>query len=116
MYALLDSKPIVNTPHLYAALSLWEYSVESVKWIFGDKVGDPIADAILEAVRRSEEGLTDTDLSNLFSRHESAERLSQAKSYLQTQNLIEPIPQATRGRPSVVWVAKKAKEAKKGND
>jgi len=119
LYALLDSQSMVGEKHLYAALALWNYAMASAKHIFGHCLGDYVADTILSAVRKSETGLSDTDISYLFNRHEGAGRLAQAKDHLQSKGLIEAKAQTTDGRPRIVWVAKKAKEAKeakKGND
>lgn len=111
LYALLDQKKDVDDQHLLAALALWKYSEASVRHIFGDKIGDYVADTILAALLRSSDGLSDTEISCLFNRHESATRLGQAKTYLQDRGLIESSSRSTGGRPTLSWVAKKAKEA-----
>ncbi|MDR4485423.1 MAG: DUF3987 domain-containing protein [Nitrospirales bacterium] len=114
LYAILDLRRDVDEAHLLAALSLWNYSASSVKWIFGEKIGDPVEDTILEHIRQSgSKGLTDTQISSLFSRHESTERLGQAKQHLQNQGLIESKLETTKGRSITTWLAKKAKQAKK---
>ena len=57
IYALLDPKPdggaIVTGPHLRAALGVWRYCQESARFIFGEKLGDPTADAILAELQRA---------------------------------------------------------------
>lgn len=47
LYALLDGKSEIDAPHLNAALALWEFCEASAIYIFGDALGDPIADDIL---------------------------------------------------------------------
>jgi hypothetical protein len=32
---------------------LWDYAEESARYIFGDATGDPVADAILQALRNA---------------------------------------------------------------
>jgi len=65
LYALLDGKSDVEPEHLCAALALWEFSVASVKHIFGEKVGDRLADTILAALKVRPH--TDSEISGLFS-------------------------------------------------
>lgn len=51
LYALQDMSYVVTPDHLTAALALWEYCESSAKYIFGERLGDPIADEILKALR-----------------------------------------------------------------
>jgi len=61
LYAGLDKSMIIHPVHLRAAVAVWEYAMASVQYIFGDKLGDPDADAILDALRaHPSEGLTRT--------------------------------------------------------
>jgi hypothetical protein len=106
IYALLDLSPVIRREHLEAALALWEYAEASAKYIFGESLGDPVADTILEALRRRKEGLTRTDIRDLFARNVSSERIARALATLQGANLarqtIEPTP---KGRPVERWYA-----------
>ena len=77
LYALLDGAAEVRRPHLEAALALWQYSEDSAAFIFGEAIGDPVADSILRALR-SNGAITQTQLSELFGRNQSAGRLQQA--------------------------------------
>jgi hypothetical protein len=77
VYALIDGATAIQRPHLEAALAVWSYSEESAKFIFGDAIGDPVADTILRALRTSGPK-TQTQLSELFGRNQSASRLNQA--------------------------------------
>jgi hypothetical protein len=63
IYALLDRSPLIRRPHLLAALALWEYSERSIRFVWGDSLGDPIADELLRLLRCSAEGLTRTEIS-----------------------------------------------------
>src|SRR5262249_12294343 len=53
VYALLDCTHQIDVVHLEAAMAVWAYCEESATRIFGDSLGDPIADEILLALRRS---------------------------------------------------------------
>jgi hypothetical protein len=105
IYALLDQSPIVKVEHLNAALGLWEYCEASVRHIFGDAIGDPVADAILNALRSSTEGLTRTEISNLFARHRDKQGIDLALSALAKQGLVSSMREETGGRPIEKWVA-----------
>ncbi|MBU6429897.1 MAG: hypothetical protein KGR26_12865, partial [Cyanobacteria bacterium REEB65] len=58
LYALLDRCAEVKRQHLAAGLALWEYAEASARFIFGDSLGDPVADEILRSLRAAPEGLT----------------------------------------------------------
>jgi hypothetical protein len=115
LYALLDHSVVVRAEHLLAAIALWEYCHGSVRFIFGDAVGDPIADTILQALRNGSDGLDRTDISSLFARHKRAEEISRALVVLQEHGLARVRPRAGdgTGRPSEVWFATMSSEAKK---
>jgi len=66
LHAPLDKSPMVRAEHLRAAVALWEYCFASTLFIFGDALGDPIADAILEALRDAPDGLGRTAIASIF--------------------------------------------------
>ena len=66
LFALLDRKKEIDKQHVEAALSLWRYCESSVSDIWGDSLGDPVADAILQAIREQGE-LSRTAVRDLFS-------------------------------------------------
>ena len=105
IYALLDRCKHIGVPHLQAALDVWRYADQSVRFIFGDATGDAVTDAILEALRASPEGLTRTDLHNLFSRHITKERVDQSLRTLADAKSVGCRREQTRGRPRETWFA-----------
>jgi hypothetical protein len=115
LYALLDSSIVVQRVHLKAAIALWKCAQESARLIFGDSLGDPVADTILDALRRNHEGLTRTDISYLFGRHRKSGEIDRALGVLLAAGKARREEEQTGGRPVERWYeAKKAKEAKKG--
>src|SRR5208337_636296 len=70
IYALLDKSTEIRKEHLLAALEVWRYCEESVRFIFGERVGNPIADRILSMLRSMPAGLTRTEISTLFHRNQ----------------------------------------------
>lgn len=107
LYALLDTSKTIRREHLEAALAVWEYCEASAKFIFGDELGDPVADTILEALREAPEGLTRTDISNLFQRNQSAKRIGRALGDLLGANLakMQEEDSTEGGRPPQRWFA-----------
>ncbi len=70
LYALLDCSSTIRVEHLQAALAVWDYCEVSVRYIFGTKTGNPVADRIIEAVRESICGyLTDDEIGRLCGGH-----------------------------------------------
>jgi hypothetical protein len=104
IYALLDRSLVIQTEHVQAALAVWTYCEDSAKYIFGTKVGDPVADAILEALKNKPEGLTRTEIRDLFGRNQSAERISHALAALTRAKLVNMKHEASGGgRPIERW-------------
>ncbi len=104
LYALLDGQKVIGEPHLRAALALWEYCAASARSVFGDSIGDEIADALLGALRRAgAEGLTRTELSAALSRNCSAAQISRALTLLHENGSATFGHVPTDGRPREVW-------------
>jgi hypothetical protein len=103
IYALSDFHSTIRRPHLEAALALWKRAQDSVKYLFGDRTGDPVADRILVSLRQGE--LTGTEMSHLFDRHVKAERIASALDSLKKAGLVVSVEVATAGRPTTSWRA-----------
>src|SRR5262249_439331 len=90
IYALLDSSAIININHLLAALAVWEYVEESVRYLFKHFSGDTTTDAILAVLKDSNpEGISKTDLHNAMSRNKRAEELDRGLYILEKQRLVK---------------------------
>jgi len=105
IYALLDGSDQIDLPHLEAALAVWEYCELSAIHIFGSAIGDPIADDILRALQASSDGLTRTDINNLFGRHQSKDRIGAALQLLLTKGRARQETNETKGRSAEIWFA-----------
>jgi len=116
IYALADCSAVIDAPHLLAALAVIEYAEASAAYIFGDSLGDPVADELLAALRRAgDAGLTRTAIRDLLGRHQRAERINAALDLLASRGLTRKTDEQTGGRPSEVWrAATKARKATKG--
>jgi hypothetical protein len=113
IYALLDSSELVRKAHLLAALAVWDYAEASARYIFGDKAGDDIEDRLFDALRIRENGMTRTDIHNLFSRHVNTARIDDALTALMGKDAVFFLPEETGGRTAKRFYA--AKKAKKAN-
>jgi hypothetical protein len=105
IYALLDQSNNIDVAHLEAAMAVWAYAEESAVRIFGDSLGDPVADEILVALRRSSSGMTRSDIHALFGRHQPAEQVSAALTLLLKAGRVKFETKHTGGRPVETWSA-----------
>jgi len=101
LYTLLDLSNVVRSEHLKAALALWDYAEKSAKLIFGERMGDPMADRILLELRNKGE-MTETQIRDLFGRHQSA-GIDRALDLLFRLRMAVPETLQTGGRPRTVW-------------
>ena len=106
LYAVMGKSYKMEQEHLEAALALWDYAEASARHIFGDAMGDPVADQIFEALRAaSKQGMTRTDISRLLG-DKSAERISRALALLLKFERIRREREETTGRAVERWYAK----------
>jgi hypothetical protein len=105
IYALLDGAGQIDVPHLKAALAFWEYCESSAAFIFGDLLGDPVADEIARALQHAPEGMSRTAIRDLFGRHRSADRIGAALALLTTKGRARSESRETGGRPVEIWFA-----------
>jgi hypothetical protein len=107
VYALTDGAGEIDVAHLEAALAVWRYSEASAKLIFGDTVGDPLADEILRALRACFiTGMTRTELVLMFrhSQHRTG-AIGAALNRLLQLGRVRNEQSATGGRPVERWFA-----------
>jgi hypothetical protein len=105
LYALLDKSTTIRVPHLRAALAVWDYAVESTRRIFGRRLGNAIAETILEALR-TRGAMTQTDIFGLFKRNRSAEEIQSALDALRETGRVSARVQQAGGRPATIWEAR----------
>jgi len=103
LFALLEQTTLVNPGHLEAAASLWRYSAASVEHIFGNAPARATADRIWQALKAEPNGLTGTEIRDLFNRH--APDVGKALQILQGSGLAERVDENTGGRPVERWFA-----------
>ena len=105
LYAILDESKAIRVEHLTAALALWDYCEASARLIFGDALGDPVADRIISALRTNGP-MSQAELVDLFGRHVRATQLGRALDVLVAAGLVLSTKEETGGRPKTVWAAR----------
>jgi Protein of unknown function (DUF3987) len=111
IYALLDNTEQIDLPHLRAALAVWAFCEDSATQIWGDMLGDDVADTILTALKTSGlAGVGRTEMSNLFSRHVPSARITVVLHNLQNAGKAERVPGPTPGHGEQRWRYKAASQ------
>lgn len=106
IYAVLDQAAEIRVEHLRAALTVWDYCEASARYVFGDVLGDETADPILMALRAAgPDGLTRTQIRDLFKRHKSASDIERALTILASLGLADRVVTPTEGRSAQTWIA-----------
>ena len=105
IYALLDESQVVRQEHLGAALALWEYCEASAKFVFGMSLGDPVADELKRALDDSPEGLTKTEISNLFGRNKSANHIGRCLNMLLERGMVFSKKEGTGKKKAERWIS-----------
>lgn len=110
VYALLDGSGLIDIEHLEAAWAVWQYCEQSAVYVFGDRLGDEVADRLLVALRDAgPDGLDGTAQRDLFDRHVSGRRLAGAREELEQLGLAysraERRSDGRPGRPRVITYA-----------
>ena len=104
IYATLDTSEQIRLAHLEAALAVWRYSLDSARWIFGDTLGDPTADEIWALAKDRPQGVTRSEVRDLFSRNKKAREIDRALTVLEEAGRLTRTSHSDgRGRPAEIW-------------
>jgi hypothetical protein len=108
VYALFDGSASIEPAHLIAAMAAQGYCEASVRCVFGEKIGNSIADTVLAALKDAyPEGLTRTEIHGVFGRNASAGTITTALQDLQSlgrATVIKRPASGGQGRPSEIWM------------
>lgn len=105
LFALGDMSYVVTPVHLKAALAVWEYCEASARYIFGQRLGDPVADELLRALRQAPTGLTRTEIRDWFGRNRKSHEIDRGLELLDRQGLVHKTLEQTGTRPAERWFA-----------
>ena len=107
IYALLDRSSEIRKEHLTAGLALWEYCEASTQFVFGESLGDPVADTIKTALDVQPNGIARTDINNLFGRNKNAKQIGRALISLVSNGSASSTTEKTGGRSTERWFSMK---------
>ena len=106
LYALADGADAIRVEHLKAAYAVWEYSEASVQYIFGDALGDALADQIRGFLRAAPAGLTRTEISAALGRNVAAAAIARVLGVLLRAGQARMCERTNAGgKPAEIWVA-----------
>ena len=113
LYAILDLSELIKLDHILAGLSVWNYCEQSARYIFGETLGDPIADEIKNILDGEQDGMSRTELSNYFKRHKKSEQLERALTMLVARGMVFKKTEETPGRSVTRYFSARNYTAKK---
>jgi hypothetical protein len=105
IYALADGAKQISPPHLHAALALHDYATRSAGWALQRATGQPLAEQIHAALRRSPAGLTRSQISDTLKHNQPAGQIDDALRALHAAGRATMTQIATGGRPAQLWTA-----------
>jgi hypothetical protein len=108
VYAVADGAAVIRLPHLCAGLEVWRYCFDSAAYLFGDRLGDLVADDILRALREAAPAcITRKDITHeVFHRNRSAAEIGRALELLRECRLARmEQDRSGEGRPAERWFA-----------
>jgi hypothetical protein len=109
---LADGVAEIGEPHLRAAMALWSYAEASARHIFGDALGDPTADRIIQALRQAgAAGMTRTEINKHLGGHIKSAELDRALSELVRHGRAHVETRQTAGPSEEHWYAGQARAA-----
>ncbi len=109
IYAVLDHSATIRAAHYMAALACVDYCRRSVAYIFGDRIGDPVADRISDLLRAEPDGLTRNAIAERLGKHVTGEDLTRALSVLASADRATSEKVTGDGRHAEKWRAREPK-------
>ena len=113
LYAILDLSELIKLDHILAGLSVWNYCEQSARYIFGESLGDPLADEIKNILDGEQDGMSRTELNNYFKRHKKSEQLERALTMLVARGMVFKKTEETPGRSVTRYFSARNYTAKK---
>lgn len=100
-YALLDGTgDVIRREHLAAAVAVWRYVEASARMTFGDVIANRDLSKLAAAIDRADDGLTRTEIGDLFDRHRSRTGVDELLRQLLATGGYRESKESTGGRPT----------------
>jgi hypothetical protein len=105
IYALADHSVMISAGHLKAALAVWNYAKDSVRYLFGKEIKDAKVVKAFRAIRAAgAEGISRRDISvDVFQGNVSADELNKCFRILEEGGYATKEIRKTTGRPAEIW-------------
>jgi hypothetical protein len=105
IYALADYSVEISPYHLKAALAVWNYARDSVRYLFGKEIKDAKVVKAFHAIRKAGvNGISRRELIvDVFQRHISADELTKCLRILEEGGYVTKESRKTAGRPVEIW-------------
>jgi hypothetical protein len=103
LYAILDKSQFIKPEHIEAGLAIWNRCQQSVEFIFNETGNDPIAENILEGLKKYGP-MTQTEIyKNIFLCNVESSKIKNTLQKLSARQKViyKTIP--TKGRPKMMW-------------
>jgi hypothetical protein len=111
-YALLDGSHKIDAEHVRAAWALWSYCRNSAAFVFGESLGDSVADQLLRAAREAgTAGIDGRARFSLLGGHASKDQIEAACGLLIAKGLAFMETIETGGRPGTVLRASECEQS-----
>ena len=106
VYAVLDESGSIDLPHVEAGLAVWDFCERSTRHIFGEMLGDHVADTILTGLKQVHPaGLSRTEIiRDLFAGHGRSDAIAAALARLKALGMAKvDVDKTPYHRPTEVW-------------
>jgi hypothetical protein len=99
IYAVADGKTAVDVDHLLAAKALWDSSARSVRYIFGNSLGNKDAEKLLQAiVDAGRKGLSRKEISvDVFQRNKPMDTITGLLALLMENSRVHEVKDCSTG-------------------
>ncbi|MCM2353983.1 MAG: YfjI family protein [Pseudobdellovibrio sp.] len=104
--ALMNGKDLIDAESLIFAVKIFDYSIETLREIYGHSFGDPLTDKMFDLLKSSPDGSSRSEISNFFGRNYQKGNLDRSLELLKSQGLIKCIKSQNPagGRPTEHWI------------
>lgn len=105
IYAVSTKSDVIGVRNLQAALAVFDYSLQTAEYVFGNTTGDQKADRLYRALLSAPAGLTRTQQVKVFSNHIKEPELNRITRLLTERGLVEEIPEKGKTKTTRVLIA-----------
>jgi hypothetical protein len=106
VYAILDRAKLIQPEHLIAAEAVWDYSVATAHWVWGDISTNKVLTDVWNTLRGlGGQGIKRWDLHEQVGKHHGKKRFGEALDHLESVGFALRTKEPTGGRPAELWMA-----------